>query len=309
MNHMKRMKRLAGTILMCLIMTAALYYTSPAAEVCVGCAPGSSTTSGTDRKPEQSAPGSGSSGSGNPGSNSSEGGKASTGAPGSGSPGSGNPGNNSPGSGSPESSSPGGSGSPGGSNPGSNGSASGNPASSGPGVQGPGGNFGLNGSAGNRKGSDFYNQCLTIYKEDDAKPRMTVITVPVWRLKNDVKTAGTMQLTVNGSIAEEVKQIFKEIYEGPQQFPISDAGGFSWRGDGSKSEHNWGTAIDLNSNSNYCLYADGTVVGDHWTPGLDPYSFYADCDVVKVFKKHGFLWGGDWPWSTRDYMHFSYFGT
>lgn len=157
--------------------------------------------------------------------------------------------------------------------------------------------------------NNLYEQCRTITNKESAAAMMTAITVPVWRLKGQTKVAGTVTLTVNSGIADAVSRIFQEIYEGPQQFPISDAGGFSWRGEGSRSEHNWGTALDLNSNSNYCVYTNGTVVGDHWTPGEDPYSFAADSDVVKAFKKHGFAWGGDWPWGNRDYMHFSYFGT
>jgi len=157
--------------------------------------------------------------------------------------------------------------------------------------------------------NNLYEKCKTITTKDSANAMMTTVTVPVWRLKGQTKVAGTATLTVNSGIADVISQIFQEIYDGPQQFPMSDLGGFSWRGEGSRSEHNWGTALDLNSNSNYCVYTNGTVVGDHWTPGEDPYSFAADSDVVKAFKKHGFAWGGDWPWGNRDYMHFSYFGT
>lgn len=157
--------------------------------------------------------------------------------------------------------------------------------------------------------NDLYQKCQTIKSKETANSMMSTITVPVWRLKGQNKVPGTATITVNSGIASTVSQIFQEIYDGPQQFPISDAGGFAWRGESAKSEHNWGTALDLNSNSNYCVYANGTVVGDHWTPGEDPYSFSADSDVVKAFKKHGFAWGGDWPWDNRDYMHFSYFGT
>lgn len=155
----------------------------------------------------------------------------------------------------------------------------------------------------------LYENCLAITNEEAAKAQMTTITVPVWRLSGSQKVAGTATVTVNNGIADKVAKVFQEIYEGPEQFPMADIGGYSWRGEASRSEHNWGTALDLNSNSNYCLYADGTVVGDHWTPGEDPYSFSSDCDVVKAFKNHGFSWGGDWPWGNIDYMHFSYFGT
>lgn len=155
----------------------------------------------------------------------------------------------------------------------------------------------------------LYDNCMAITNEETAKSQMTTITVPVWRLSGNQKVAGTASVTVNSGIADKVALVFQEIYEGPQQFPMADIGGYSWRGETSRSEHNWGTALDLNSNSNYCIYTNGTTVGDHWTPGEDPYSFSSDCDVVKAFKNHGFSWGGDWPWGNIDYMHFSYFGT
>ena len=44
------------------------------------------------------------------------------------------------------------------------------------------------------------------------------------------------------------------------------------------------------------------VSGD-WRPGDDPYSMGPDCSVVRVFKQHGWRWGGDWR-SCKDYQHF-----
>lgn len=194
-----------------------------------------------------------------------------------------------------------------------NGAGSGYDGAAGPGVTGPGAaDLSPDSAFASGDGTLYYevsDHVSGISGKEDAVTKMTTITVPVWKLSGGVKKPGTASVMVNSLLAGEISQIFQEIYDGPQQFPISDVGGFSWRGDTSRSEHNGGTALDINSNSNYCVYANGTVVGDHWTPGEDPYSFSADCDVVKAFKNHGFAWGGDWPWANRDYMHFSYFGT
>lgn len=58
---------------------------------------------------------------------------------------------------------------------------------------------------------------------------------------------------------------------------------------GSPSRHAWGMAIDLNTVTN----AQGA------TPQMN-------CDVVRIFRKWGFAWGGNfWP---RDGMHFEYVG-
>jgi len=142
----------------------------------------------------------------------------------------------------------------------------------------------------------------------DVGKKMLAISVPVWKLKNGKKVSSTASLTVHHVIAEKVKLVFREIYNGSEKFPIKDLGGFQWRASPT-SEHNYGTAIDINSNENYCIYSDGRVVGSFWKPGESPYSIKPYGDVVRAFEKYGFTWGGDAWYSTRDYMHFSYMGT
>jgi hypothetical protein len=108
--------------------------------------------------------------------------------------------------------------------------------------------------------------------------------------------------------AETVVTIFAEIFNGSEQFPIKDLGGFEWRNpnsDGTHSAHNAGLAIDINSNENYCIYPNGRVVGSFWKPGENPYSIPEDGDVVTAFRNHGWFWLGNTWNSVRDYMHFS----
>ena len=151
--------------------------------------------------------------------------------------------------------------------------------------------------------------------KEEADAAMTTITVPVWKLSNGVKTPSTMSLSVHAALAQDVTEIFTEIYNDPEQFPIHDVGGYSWRGDTATGEHNCGTAIDINANEN-CQIRDGQVLaGSHWTPGVDPYSIGPDSSVVRIFAEHGWSWGGDaWEWDSdisygyHDYMHFSYMG-
>lgn len=144
---------------------------------------------------------------------------------------------------------------------------------------------------------------------EEAQKHMVSIAVDVWVLNsNGTKTKGIKYLTVNENIADIVKAIFQDIFEGPEKFPIKNVGGYSWRAS-ETSEHRWGLAIDINSNENYMIKPDGTVVaGSFWMPGSDPYSIKPDGDVVKAFKAHGFTWGGDAWSSSNDYMHFSYLG-
>lgn len=144
----------------------------------------------------------------------------------------------------------------------------------------------------------------------EAERHQTTITIPIWKLSaNGTKVSSSTTLTVNSGIAETVQQIFQEIYESDEKFPIKDIGGYNWRGDNSSSEHCLGLAIDINWNENYMCSNDGTAqTGSYWRPGEDPYSIAADSDVVAIFAKYGFVWGGTWN-SKKDYMHFSYFGT
>lgn len=151
---------------------------------------------------------------------------------------------------------------------------------------------------------------------EEADTHMTTITVPVWRLSGGSKVSGTMKLTVNAQLAYLYKAVFEEIYNGAEQFPISDLGCYNYR----PGEHGRGTAVDINASANMeCLRSSssgsllGVTSGSHWTPGEDPYSIPADGDVVRAFEKYGFFWAGNgWPkgdgTTKYDYMHFSYFG-
>ena len=143
--------------------------------------------------------------------------------------------------------------------------------------------------------------------QDEAEPLMVTVTVPVWRLSGGEKISSTASFKVHNAIADKIKLVFEEIYNGDEKFPIKDVGGYAWRG--GRSEHNGGTAIDINYAENYCIYNNGNVIGSYWKPYEDPYSITPHGDVVNAFERHGFTWGGDAWRNPKDYMHFSYLGT
>lgn len=168
-------------------------------------------------------------------------------------------------------------------------------------------------------GESYESRCARIFgtgstyhrysSQAEAASHQTTITIPIWKISGGKKVSSSATLTVNSGIASTVKQIFQEIYESKEQFPIKDIGGYNWRGDDSSSEHCLGLAIDINWNENYmCTNSGAALTGSYWRPGEDPYSIAADSDVVAIFNKYGFVWGGTWN-SKKDYMHFSYFGT
>lgn len=152
-----------------------------------------------------------------------------------------------------------------------------------------------------KKGMQYYKSAA------EAQKHMKTITIKTWDIgSSGKKYTRTWYLTVHEKIAPTVQQIFKEIYEGKEKFPIHDIGGYSWRGDNSTSEHCWGLAIDINANENYMIDGDTPKVGSFWKPGKNPYSIPLDGEVATIMQKYGFsqgLWG-----YRRDYMHFSYFG-
>lgn len=147
------------------------------------------------------------------------------------------------------------------------------------------------------------------YNDEDyrrAAKEMVDVTLQVWDLNdNGEKYTRYFTIKVHKNIAATVLQIFREIYEGEEKFPIHYLGGFSY---GGRSEHTIGTAIDINPNENYYYNSQtGEQVGSYWKPGEDPYSIPLDGEVARIFKKYGFSQG---IWNhTVDYMHFSYFGT
>lgn len=139
---------------------------------------------------------------------------------------------------------------------------------------------------------------------EEALKHMVWIEVPVWRLKDGRKVPDREKIQVLDLLADEVKEIFEEIYRGKEKFPIKYLNGYSWRGS-LKSLHSTGRAIDINPEENPQVTSAGKVlVGKKWEPGENPYSIKPDGDVVKAFTKRGWTWGADFK--TKDYMHFGF---
>ena len=148
---------------------------------------------------------------------------------------------------------------------------------------------------------------------EEANAHMSDVTVDVWKLDSDGNLySSTLSFKINSVLKDDVIEIFKEIYNSPVKAPLKDVTAYGWRNamsSGSYSDHNYGTAIDLNYNENYCVYASGTVVGSFYDPVNSVYSFPQNGIVVQTFAKYGWLWGGNaWVSGTVDYMHFSYLG-
>lgn len=87
-----------------------------------------------------------------------------------------------------------------------------------------------------------------------------------------------------------------------RKYLAPSAGVFNWRpvaGQKNLSVHSFGAALDLNTKfADYWLWSGGK-------PGNVPvYKNKFPMEIVAVFEKHGFIWGG--RWYHYDTMHFEY---
>lgn len=140
------------------------------------------------------------------------------------------------------------------------------------------------------------------------------------------------ELIVNQAIADDILEIMQQLYQ--NQYPIermvlvdeydgddeksmqaNNTSCFNYRtveGSEKLSKHSYGLAIDINPFYNPCVrsYADGSTKS--FPEGSDeyadrskdfPYKIDQDDLCYRLFKEHGFRWGGTWN-SLKDYQHF-----
>lgn len=109
---------------------------------------------------------------------------------------------------------------------------------------------------------------------------------------------------VNGA-AEQLKKVAMELQKTPQfRKYLTNASSYYWRkvrGANRQSAHSYGIAIDINTTySNYWLWFNPK------SSETDKIKFVnkIPIEIVKVFEKYGFIWGG--RWYHYDTMHFEY---
>lgn len=144
----------------------------------------------------------------------------------------------------------------------------------------------------------FGNIKQYITKSGDLSPNwnityLTSITLPfpikfAYDFNNNIN-----KITCHKKLGKVFFNVFKEIENRGLKSEIKSFGGcFNFRSkrrSGNLSTHSWGIAIDLNPLSN----SMGTK-GD-----MHP-------QIVEIFRKYGFKWGGDWIGKGCDPMHFQY---
>lgn len=105
------------------------------------------------------------------------------------------------------------------------------------------------------------------------------------------------EVTVNEKITSFLDGVQKEVNDAKTGYTFSNIQTYnnrSKRGGGGKSLHSYGIAIDINPGSNPQT-GRGEVQTD--IPQV----------VIDIFRKYGFVWGGEWV-GERDAMHFEWYG-
>ena len=168
------------------------------------------------------------------------------------------------------------------------------------------------------------------YKADCTLPRENLRYIHVLHVGFD-NQVHEGELVVNKDIADDVLEIFKELYESGYQIEKvrlvdeydaddeasmsdnnSSAFNFRFISHTTKiSKHGMGMAVDINTLYNpYVKTVDGELsiepanAADYVDRSRD-FSHKIDHDDLcyKLFTEHGFEWGGDWTHS-KDYQHF-----
>lgn len=136
-----------------------------------------------------------------------------------------------------------------------------------------------------------------MYGNSAGAVQRTLVSVP-W-FGGSVKVTG-----VNG-VDKQLRKVYEELLQHPELHKyLKSSGTFYWRpvrGAKRMSAHSYGIAFDI-----------GVSYSDYWlwkNKGVDEnskikYANRIPHEIVDIFEKHGFIWGGSWY--HYDTMHFEY---
>jgi hypothetical protein len=114
----------------------------------------------------------------------------------------------------------------------------------------------------------------------------------------------TLQVTKINGVNKRLEAVRDELVSRSdlRKYLAPSAGVFNWRKVANQSNlsvHSFGAAVDLNTKfADYWVWSGGK-------PGRVPvYKNKFPMEIVEIFEKHGFIWGG--RWYHYDTMHFEY---
>ncbi len=153
-----------------------------------------------------------------------------------------------------------------------------------------------NESPGRIRSEEFFKK---MYGSTEAEVKEKLVEIK-WMPKTTKKT---VVVTSINDVDKHLKAVSRELDNLPPKlkaFVNNPSGGFYWRTIAKTdrlSMHSFGIAIDINvKKSNYWL----------WDKEQNNYGYKnkIPLEIVKIFEKHGFIWGG--RWHEYDTMHFEY---
>ena len=149
--------------------------------------------------------------------------------------------------------------------------------------------------------NDTFFKCM--YGATPALVKKNLVTI-TWLPKTAKQS---LQVTRINGVDKKLQAISEELENLPALLPYAQqaAGTFMWRvikGTSRLSTHSYGIAIDINTNySNYWQWDNKTTDENKKIPA---YINRIPFEIVAIFEKHGFIWGG--KWYHYDTMHFEY---
>ena len=170
------------------------------------------------------------------------------------------------------------------------------------------------GDPGRARNAAFFNAMYGDCRTGAAQKSLTTV---VWLPR---KWGKPLQITTRNGVAEKLMAVSRELDELPARFDrflFPPAGTFNCRviaGTTLMSAHGHGIAIDLAvDQSDYWRWvkpgsggaAPGTASGAATGTGaVAAYRNRIPAEIVAIFERHGFIWGG--KWRHFDTMHFEY---
>lgn len=127
------------------------------------------------------------------------------------------------------------------------------------------------------------------------------LTTVTLNILNERGKKDTMTLRVHKKLADDVVAIFDEMVAIGFKIKKGNTSSYNWRtkrGSNNMSIHSYGVAIDVNDSDN--PYQDPSG----YKPGVNEYA--VTDEVIKIWEKHGFNWGGYFGGGDFDAMHFTY---
>ncbi len=152
---------------------------------------------------------------------------------------------------------------------------------------------------GRARNEAFFNKVYGDCRNGEVEKNLATV---VWLPK---KTAQRLPFNKINGAAKQLEAVSRELDELPAKFDVylfPSAGTYNCRviaGTNRVSAHGHGIAIDI-----------ALKHSDYWrntSPGKDgayAYKNEVPMEIVRIFEKHGFIWGG--KWHHYDTMHFEY---